>query len=322
MIATVTLNLALDVTYQVRQLVLESSVRVDEVKQRAGGKGVNVARILHALGAPVVVTGFVGGRTGAVVRADLVAAGLEHRLVRIDGETRRTVAVVDAEGRVTILLEPGPAVDADRWARFLVRFESIARRAKVVVLAGSLPPGLPLDAYGQLVASAHSVGCETILDAAGAPFVAALAAGPVLVKPNRDELYEVTGGGGPTKGGSTDLADVIDRADRLRSIGAGGVVVSLGQDGVVALTDGGAWHATLPTGTAVAGNPTGAGDAVVAALACGLADGDPWRDRIREAVALSAAAVLHPLAGSFDAAAHARLRDLVQIREIPRTSST
>jgi 1-phosphofructokinase family hexose kinase len=318
LIVTVTLNLALDVTYRVRELVPESSVRVDTVEERAGGKGVNVARVLNALAVPAAVTGFVGGGTGDVVRADLAASGLDDRLVEGNGETRRTVAIVDARGRVTILLEPGPVIGSDAWDRFLERFDAIATGAGVVVLSGSLPRGLPADAYARLVSRGRALGCGVILDASGEPFVRALGARPAIVKPNRDELYEATGGGAPGPGVPTDLDDVVARGERLRASGPDAVVVSLGPDGLVALVSGRAWHAALPAGTTVAGNPTGAGDAAVAALARGLAAGDPWPDRIRDAVALSAAAVLHPLAGGFNPGAFARMRDQVQVREIDR----
>ncbi len=317
MILTVTLNLALDVTYRVRDLILETSVRVEEVEQRAGGKGVNVARVLHQLGEPVIVSGFAGGTTGATVQADLDAAGLLHDLEPVDGETRRTVAIVDPEGRVTILLEPGPDVTADAWAAIQARFDRLAADADVVVLSGSQPRGLPADASAILVGRARAAGTPVILDGSGAAVRAALASRPTLVKPNRDEVYEITGGPAQLPGTPVDLADVAVRAAMLRAQGADAVAVSLGADGMVLLAADGAWHAALPAGTQVAGNPTGAGDASVAALARGLLRHDAWPDCLRDAVALSAAAVLHPLAGGFDPDAYGRFRDLVAVRPIP-----
>ena len=318
MILTVTPNVALDVTYRVAALVPETSVRVREVEQRAGGKGVNVARVLTALGVPAAVTGLAGGATGALVRADLAASGLRDELVGIEGETRRTVAVVDDDGRVTILLEPGPELGAGDWTRLLDRFDSLAEGAEVAAVSGSLPRGVPAEACAELVARGRSHGCAVVLDTSGEPLVAALSAHPALLKPNRDELYAVTGGGAPVPGDATDIDDVAARAARLRAMGAEAVVVSLGPDGMLADTAAGTWHAVLGAGTRVAGNPTGAGDAVVAALARGLATGTRWPDRLRDAVALSAAAVLHPLAGGFDAAAYPRLLDAVRVHELAR----
>jgi tagatose 6-phosphate kinase len=316
MILTVTLNLALDVTYRVRELVVDTSVRVDEVEQRAGGKGVNVARVLHQLGTPVVVSGLEGGATGKAVRDELDAAGIPYDLEPINCETRRTVAILDPQGRVTILLEPGQDVTPDAWAGMQARFGRLASDAEVIVLSGSQPRGLPADASATLVAHAHAIGTPLILDGSGPAVRAALPSHPTLVKPNRDELYELTGGPAQTPGSSTDLDDVAVRAARLRSAGAETVAVSLGPDGMLLLGDTGAWHGALPDGTHVSGNPTGAGDAAVAALARGIAAGVPWPDLLRDAVALSAAAVLHPLAGSFDPDAYARFRDLVAVRPI------
>jgi tagatose 6-phosphate kinase len=316
MILTVTPNVALDVTYRVAALVPETSVRVREVEQRAGGKGVNVARVLAALGTEVVVAGLAGGATGDLVRADLAAARLPDALVAIDGETRRTVAVVDEAGRVTILLEPGPEVGAGDWGALLDRVDALLATADAAVVSGSLPRGVPMDACAALVARAGAVGVPVILDTSGEPLAAALAARPAVIKPNRDELYAITGGGAPGPGEATDLTAVAARAVQLRARGAEAVVVSLGRDGMLAVTGEGAWHAALGHDTTVSGNPTGAGDAAVAALARGLVAREPWPDRLRGAVALSAAAVLHPLAGGFDAAAHARLLGDVRVREL------
>lgn len=321
MILTVTLNLALDVTYRVRDLVPETSVRVDEVEQRAGGKGVNVARTLHQLGVPVTVTGLAGGATGTVVEADLRASGIAHDLQPIDGETRRTVAIVDPAGRVTILLEPGPDVGAAAWAAMQTRFARLLDGAAVIAISGSQPRGLPSDASAVLVARARAAGVPAILDGSGAAVRAALASAPTLVKPNRDELYEITGGPAQVPGTPVDLADVAARAAVLRSGGAGAVAVSLGPDGMVLLADAGAWHASLPSGAVTGGNPTGAGDASVAALARGLARGAAWPESLADAVALSAAAVLHPVAGGFDPDAYARFGTLVTVRPIAAPSA-
>jgi 1-phosphofructokinase family hexose kinase len=316
MILTVTLNLALDVTYRVRGFAPEASIRVDKVEQRAGGKGVNVARVLHQLGEAVVVTGFVAGATGVAVRADLDAAGIPHDLEAIEGDTRRTVAIVDPAGRVTILLEPGPEIAPEAWSAMQGRFDRQASAARVVVISGSQPRGLPADASAVLTGRARTAGTPVILDGSGDSFTAALASRPTLVKPNRDELYEITGGAIPAPGTPTDLADVASRAALLRSWGAGAVAVSLGPGGMLLVTDDGAWLGALPRGSVEGGNPTGAGDAAVAALARGLATGSPWPASLIDAVALSAAAVLHPLAGGFDAAAYARFSDLVELRPL------
>ncbi|WP_441246974.1 1-phosphofructokinase family hexose kinase [Kitasatospora sp. McL0602] len=304
MILTVTLNAAVDVTYEVDRLVPNSSHPVGALHARAGGKGINVARVLHTLGTPVTVTGLVGGPTGRQLRVDLAESGLRDELVSVDGDTRRTVTVVSREaGDATVFNERGPLIRPDEWADFTVRYRRLLRTAEVVVLSGSLPPGLPPDAYGQLVRAAAEAGCRTILDASGPALLHALDAGPDIVKPNAAELHAVTGEPRP-----------LLAARKLLARGTHAVAASLGPDGLCAVTPEGTWRARPPE--QLTGNPTGAGDACVAALARGLTTADDWPTLLREAVALSAAAVLAPLAGAFDPQAHRRFRTAVLVEEV------
>jgi tagatose 6-phosphate kinase len=308
MIVTVTLNLALDVTYRVPRMTPGATHRVD-VDQRAGGKGVNVARVLRALGEASVVCGFAGGGTGRLVLADLDAAGLPARTTAIGGETRRTVAVVDAQaGEATGFWEPGPAVTGAEWAALLADVDVELRRARALVLSGSLPRGVPGDAYAILCERAAGVGVPVVLDADGEALRQGLAGGPDVVKPNREELAVVA-----------RSADVREGAARLRALGARSVVASLGAEGLLAVTGEGSWRAR-PAHPA-AGNPTGAGDAGVAALALGLARGWTWPERLAEAVALSAAAVSAPLAGSFDDDAYRRQRAGAIVEALPMAAA-
>ncbi|MER7752836.1 1-phosphofructokinase family hexose kinase [Kitasatospora sp. NPDC097643] len=304
MILTVTLNAAVDITYRLDRVAQHGSNRIDTVTQRAGGKGVNVARVLAALGHDTVVTGLAGGTTGHALRADLAAAGLRDELVPVEGETRRTVTVVEqTAGDATVYLEPGPVVSAEEWSDFTVRYRRLLRTAQAVVLSGSLPVGVPPDAYGTLVALAVEAGVPAVLDAEGPALRAGLPAGPALVKPNAAELAATAG-----------PVDPLTGARMLRAAGARAVVVSLGPGGLLASTPDGDWRARPPE--QVRGNPTGAGDSAVAALTVGLVTRTPWPERLADAVALSAATVLAPLAGSFDPADHRRLLPLVQVRPV------
>jgi tagatose 6-phosphate kinase len=299
-ILAVCLNPALDVTYVVDRLEPGAAHRVRSVRARAGGKGVNVASVLASLGASALVLAPVGGSAGAVVR-DSVAGSF----VPLAGETRRTLAVVDAAG-ATLLNEPGPAVSAAEWDAVVAEFSRLVPAAEAVVLSGSLPPGVPADAYATLVRLAGPV--PVVVDADGAALSCAVTAGPSLVKPNLAELAAVVPGVPATPAG------VAGAARRLVAAGARDVVVSRGADGLVAVTREGAWSARLPR--PVTGNPTGAGDALVARLALGVVRGEPWPERLRDGVAVSAAAVLAPVAGEVDAAAAKRLRADVVVEEL------
>ncbi|MFD6528931.1 1-phosphofructokinase family hexose kinase [Streptomyces sp. NPDC060184] len=307
MILTVTLNTALDVTCTVADLVPHSRHRVSDMVERPGGKGVNVARVLAALGHPTVVTGFAGGRTGALVRELLAPLGPEDALVPVAGETRRTVTVVErSSGRTTRLDEPGPEVGPAEWAALLRTYEQLLGGATAVALCGSLPPGIHVGAYAELVRRARAAGIPVLLDTGGEPLRRGMAARPDFAKPNADELARLTGSREPLRA-----------ARDARRRGARSVVASLGADGLVAATEEGTWRATPPS--AVRGNPTGAGDSAVAGLLSGLAEGLAWPERLARAVALSTATVLAPAAGEFDADAYAELLPRVGVE--PLTSA-
>ncbi|MFF5633602.1 1-phosphofructokinase family hexose kinase [Streptomyces sp. NPDC012825] len=303
MIVTVTLNTALDLTYRVPALTPHASHRVTQVIERPGGKGLNVARVLAALGYETVATGFAGGATGAVLRDRLAATPVRDELVGTAGATRRTVAVVDAAtGDTTQLNEPGPTVTAAEWETFRARFAALLDGAAAVALCGSLPPGIHVGAYAELVRLARSAAVPVLLDTSGEPLRRGIAARPDLVKPNAEELAQLTGAREPRRA-------TLDARRR----GAHAVVSSLGPEGLLAATPEGLWRAAPPA--PVRGNPTGAGDSAVAGLLSGLVDDTPWPDRLTRAVALSAATVLSPVAGEFDAGAYEELLGRVKVTE-------
>lgn len=302
MILTVTLNTALDITYHVPALRPHTSHRVTEVAERPGGKGLNVARVLAALGHEVTVTGFTGGATGRVVQERLAAVpGLVDALVPVTGPTRRTIAVVDERsGDTTQLNEPGPTVTSAEWSAFQEAYEDLVPSVSAVALCGSLPPGVPVGAYAVLIRAAKAAGVPVLLDTSGEALRRGVAARPDIVKPNADELAELTGSHEPLRA-----------TQDARRRGARSVIASLGKEGLLAATPEGRWRAAPPT--PVHGNPTGAGDSAVAGLLSGLAEHLPWPDRLSRAVALSAATVLAPVAGEFDRAAYEELLGRVTV---------
>jgi tagatose 6-phosphate kinase len=301
-ILTVTLNTALDLTYRVRSLRPHTSHRVTEVTERPGGKGVNVARVLADLGHEVTVTGFAGGATGAVVQELLRSTPrVVDALVPVSGATRRTIAVVDEQtGDTTQLNEPGPTVSPPEWSAFQEAYEDLLPSASAVALCGSLPPGVPVGAYAGLVRTARAAGVPVLLDTSGEPLRRGVAARPDIIKPNADELAELTGSHEPLRA-----------TQDARRRGARAVVTSLGPQGLLAASPEGRWRATPPR--LLHGNPTGAGDSAVAGLLSGLVEHLPWPDRLTRAVALSAATVHAPVAGEFDHETYERLRGKVAV---------
>ncbi|MCM2577250.1 1-phosphofructokinase family hexose kinase [Streptomyces meridianus] len=306
MILTVTLNAALDITYRVPRFEPSASHRVSEVTERPGGKGLNVARVLAALGHRSVVTGFAGGPTGDLLRRLLAGSPggerLEDALTPISGETRRTVGVADTRnGGTTQFNEPGPVVTRTEWDTFCETFRARLGEATAVALCGSLPPGLPVGSYATLVRAAQSAGVPVLLDTSGEPLRRGIAARPDLVKPNTDELTGLTG-----------FTEPVQAAREARRRGARAVAASLGAEGMLVATADGGWRAAPPR--RIRGNATGAGDSAVAGLLSALAEGQAWPQRLARAVALSAATVLAPAAGEFDRSAYEDLLPRIDVR--------
>jgi tagatose 6-phosphate kinase len=314
MIVVVCLNPALDITHHVPVVDWAGVNRPTAVYARPGGKGTNVARALHSFGSGIVLLGLAGGATGRAVDAELRQLGVPTAFTPVAGEARRTFTVVDGEGRAALFNEPGPEVSAAEFARFRLAYGQAVVGAAAVVLSGSLPRGLPVTTYAELIAVAASAGVPVVLDTSGDALHAGVAAGPTIVKPNLDELRALSGWSLSAAGGGVAWAAVQAAADGLRTAGAGAVVVSLGPEGLLAVTADGCWHAR-PAGP-VLGNATGAGDAVTAALVHGLVLGRSWEDQLRHAVALSAASVTAPVAGEFSQADYTGGLGAVAIRQV------
>jgi tagatose 6-phosphate kinase len=317
-IVTVTPNPALDVTYRVPALRVGEVHRIRSMFVRAGGKGINVARVLQQLGEPCAAVGLGGGPDGRRLVAELRAAGLDVDFREELPDVRRTL-VVHAEGGVTSFWEPGrePA-DPVRTAQALL--DAVRARlatARAVTVSGSLPPRIDPELPARIARLCSERHVPAVLDLDGEPLLAAVAAEGALLMPNLDELETLTGERAQTPAEAAGLA-----ADVLRA-GArgcpGGVVVTLGERGAVAVTTGGA-VAARPI-EPVRGNPTGAGDAACAAVARALAMAGSihavdLRALVADAVAVSAAAVLRPVAGEIDLEAARRWRREVPVEDL------
>ncbi|MGC7152891.1 1-phosphofructokinase family hexose kinase [Paenarthrobacter ureafaciens] len=294
-IITVTPNPAVDITYTIHGITEGASHRVPTPLIRAGGKGLNVARVAHQVGHPVIAVAPTGGAAGQTLAAELWTSGVPHALVAVTAETRRSITLVDTlGGETSIFNEEGQALHPDDWLSLsstvlrAVQGDDGRGPARVLVGSGSLPPGAPVDFYPSLVKIAHNAGIPSIIDTSGPAILAAARAGADVLKPNHHELAEATGEPG-----------LEAAALSLIALGAKTVLVSAGAAGMLAFdrtNPGGCWSARLPA--PLTGNPTGAGDAAVAAAAVALAEGvTDAREILKRATAWSAAAVLTPAAG-------------------------
>ena len=307
--------------------------RVAAVHRRAGGKGVNVARVLAALGQEVLVTGLAGGPTGQAIETDLQAAGLPHAFVGIAADSRTTLVVADSGqaaaggergpggrasaerlrsqgrgrwragsgGRTALFNEPGPEVTAAEFGLMVGRFTDLLATAEAVVISGSLPRGVPLDAYATLAAIAAEHGVPAIVDADGEPLRHAPGGRPCDRQAER-------------RGARAGRAGRRSRGGRRRHCAVAGPSrwsCRWAPTGCWPSRPGGIFRARMPY--KVEGNPTGAGDSLVAGLALGLVERSPWPERLARAAALGAAAVAAPVAGDFDRDVYADIHPRIVI---------
>ena len=194
MIITVTLNAAIDKSLSVPNFRLGRRHRTVEQRTMAGGKGVNIARTLKALGQPVIATGFAGGATGTHIVEQLTEESILNDFVRIREESRTNRAVYDpTSGEQTEINERGPAVTPAEVQRLFERIAYLAGVAKICVLAGSLPPGVEPDLYAGLIHDLERLEVTTVIDTDGEPLRQAARAEPHVVSPNVLEAEELVG---------------------------------------------------------------------------------------------------------------------------------
>ncbi|MBI3911424.1 MAG: hexose kinase [Armatimonadetes bacterium] len=308
MILTVTPNTALDRVLFLPRLRIGGRNQATASLEAMGGKGCCVSLVLARLGTATLATGLAGGDAGRRMEALLRAAGADTDFVWTAGETRVNLVLLEDNGRHTTVCAEGLLPTPADAGRLIERLRGHAAEAEAIVVAGSPPAGWSLAEYEAVVRAARGAGKPLVVDAAGAALHAALCVRPEAIKPNRDELAQAVGR--PIR----RAQEAAQEAAALVEKGAGMVLASLGRGGAVLVTRAGAWRA--PALSVAARNPAGAGDAMAAALALGLARG--WRPAriLREAIALAAAAVEHPATGDLDPAAVPGHRERVRVRRV------
>jgi 1-phosphofructokinase len=283
MIVTVTLNPSLDRTIEVPRLDRGQVLRAGAARMDPGGKGVNVSRALLANGFASQAVVPCGGDEGLQLVRLLEAEGVPLRVVPIAGHTRSNVTLVEPDGTVTKINEPGPLLSPNEFDTVIVCLLAAAESAQWVVACGSLPPGLPEQAFADLCKRLVAAGVRVAVDTSGEGLREAAQAGVALVKPNREELAEVVGSALPTMG------DVVEAAQLLRAWGAGAVLASLGAEGAVLVDENGVLSGESPV--TKPRSSVGAGDALLAGF---LAAGARGADALATALTWGAAAVSLP----------------------------
>ncbi len=312
MIFTLTPNPALDITYAVPRLHVGESHRVSVTGVHAGGKGLNVAGVLACMGMEHVAIAPVGERQRDFFIEDAAQRGLRLRPVESPAATRRSVSVFSTDGKATVLNEQGDTQPQQVWDEITAMLRDSCAPGDVLAVSGSLPPFTNDDVLVDLCRTAADAGAELVIDGRGNWVREVLRTTPALVKPNASEAAAMTG-----------ATDAEEAARALVDLGAWGAVVSRGADGLVLVTASGRVVEARPR-TPSEGNATGAGDALTAAIACGLdgtaRDDVDWLDMLRVGVAWSGAAVRQTVAGVIDRTDVESLLDDVEITEHPEAS--
>jgi 1-phosphofructokinase len=301
-IVTVTPNPSIDRTLRIPPLVRGRVIRAVSASAEAGGKGINVARALALHGEATVAVAPLSTTSAAEFSA-LLGAAAALDAVPIAGPARVNVSLVEEDGTVTKVNEPGPELAAGEVAAVLDRVAAVAAGAAWVAGCGSLPPGAPPDFYARLAVRVPA-RVRVAVDADGAALREAASAGVALLKPNLTELEGLVGSSLPT------LGEAIEAARGLVADGNGGVLLSLGADGAVFVDADGATHAEARIDDVV--NTVGAGDALLA----GFLAGGGGRDALRTAVAWSVAACRSP--GTQMRVVSTRDVDAVEVHDVVR----
>lgn len=309
MITTVTLNASIDKAYEMDGGIENGTVmRVRRVRNSAGGKGLNVARVVKLCGEEVLSCSLTGGFNGAYLESLLDKDGIRHDFEHISGETRSCINILDKTYGSTEYLEPGCEVSAEEEARFLQRFPEMIKDSTAVTMSGSAPKGMSQDIYRRMICLAKEAGKLTVLDTSGKLLEYGLEGCPDIVKPNKEELETLL------QIKIKSLEDVLQAAKKIQAFGIPYVTVSLGGDGALMLTKDGAFHAKPPEIRTV--NTVGCGDSMTGALAVAFHRQYAPKEALRYAVAAASANAMSPDTGNFDRAVAEKLSAEIKVQEI------
>lgn len=285
MIKTLTLNPALDKTIIVESFSLDELNRVKKVHKDAGGKGINVSKMLKNLGKESTASGFLGGSSGDFIRRELKKMEIKSDFVEAAGETRTNTKMVDQVNKTfTDINESGASVPAEKLQELKDRLFADLAENDILVLAGSIPAGLDKNIYAELIESANEKNIKTILDADGELFREAVKAGPTLIKPNEHELSL------HFKKEFKDFKSMIRAAEKLLTEGVEMIMLSLGKEGAVFITEEQKYF--IEALKLDVKSTVGAGDAMVAGLAYSLDNGLEVEDMLKTAAACSSATLI------------------------------
>jgi 1-phosphofructokinase family hexose kinase len=308
MIITVTPNTGIDYTLQVSDFQLNKTIRATGSAWGMGGKATDVSWILGKLGISTRALGFAAGPNGVRMEKMLRERGVETDFIQVEGETRlNTIVVVPGQGQSTIT-SSSLSVSPDHVSEFTAQYQRALEVASCVVMGGSLPNGVPTDFYERAITMAHERQVPVIFDSSGPSLTAGLKGRPVLVKPNQAELGDLLGYLPSTRD------EIKQAAVELQQNFGAGVIVTLGEEGAIAVFEEGSYFIHPPTLPLV--SSAGAGDGVLAGMAIAYSRQEPLEQGLRYGFAL-AGAILGTLAtADFRVEEYQHLLSQVRITEV------
>ncbi|MEP7291828.1 MAG: 1-phosphofructokinase family hexose kinase [Chloroflexota bacterium] len=293
MILCVSANAAIDKTVIISPFRLDQIHRPQSMLALAGGKGCNVARALKTLGENALVTGWVGGFAGQFIERELQNEAIETAFVHTDAESRTCLSILDPEaGTLTEIYERGEPVSSEKIDELIKRFGELIPGCSAVALSGSLPAGVPLDFYAQLITVAHTANVPVYLDTSGEALKRGLEAKPDVIKPNKREFTDFVGGSYFNR-----LEEYTAAAREVAARYETTVILSLGSDGALAVTGSQVVHARPPQVTIT--SAVGSGDSLLAGLIYASASSTDLAEHLRCGVAAGTANTLAFGAGLF-----------------------
>lgn len=284
LIITVTMNPAIDKTAEVKEINIGSLNRIEKVLIDAGGKGINVSKVIKELGGETLACGFMGRQGSEIILSHISEEGINNDFILVEGETRTNMKILTSDGRVTELNEPGPTITAKDMDRLIEKLCGYADSSTMFILAGSVPRGVSKDIYADITVRLKARGAAVIVDADGELFKRAIEQGPDIIKPNNLELDEYFKSSEPL--GDRELAL---KCRLLLNKGIKLAVISQGSKRAIFITENQSYKSS---GLKVKSHSTvGAGDAMVAALAYAFEKDMTIEDTIRLSMAVAAGAV-------------------------------
>lgn len=310
MILAVTMNPSVDIAYPLNQFKLDDVNRVESVRKTAGGKGLNVARVIVQMSENVLATGVLGGTIGEYIIQELNNSSIPNHFLKINQESRNCIAILH-EGMQTEILESGPTLSKEDGEAFLAKYKELHSSVSLVTLSGSLPKGLPTHFYCEMVRVSREKGIPVIVDTSGEALKQVLQheQKPFAIKPNTTELSQLLG-----TDVTTDISSIQQALKNEMFQGIEWILVSMGAEGAFVKHQDEYYRVTIPKIDVM--NPVGSGDATVAGFAVAVHRNQDVASILKTAMTTGMLNTMEAATGYINIEKFDQYFDLVQIEKV------